>query len=314
MLTTPHPLACVQQGKERRRRVWGRVRSRFLAGFLALYACILAYAAWVAQQPSGRYTSIEHARRIAPVFLAPLLALAVHTVFAQLHAAMDRRADKQIAALQSRLRKTISELKDSTRFQRTQALLEKFDPDLQLARAAPPGGPEGAPNRNTTAANRAAVAAAGAAAGAGAKVSSALGQLWSQAANTLMAEDPMMVHMLQQAQQHTAALERENEELRRRLGLPFPRIPEPLVPWEGDQSDGQAAGAGGGSSIAAEEQTPLLPAALAAQPAKEVGGVTLSSAVAEGAAGKAVEEHIEDREVGGEEGFVMLRRRTTQVP
>jgi hypothetical protein len=213
----------LQEGKVRRRRVWAQIRSRLMAGFLSSYFCALAYAAWVVQQPAGTYAPAAHAKRIAPVFLGPALTFAVHALAAQVHALLDRRADKQIAALQTRLRKTVADLKDSTRFQRTQALLQKYDPDY--APPAPPpqapgpgrGGPAGLP---ATIAGMAASAAGGVVSATGARVSSAVGQLWDHMATSLIAVDPALVHMLQQAQQAAEALERENAELRRRLGLP----------------------------------------------------------------------------------------------
>ena len=51
-------------------------------------------------------------------------------------------------------------------------------------------------------------------------LSSALGQIFSTAAGTLIADEPMMVAMLKDAQSKAQELERENEELRRRLGMP----------------------------------------------------------------------------------------------
>lgn len=262
----------MQDGKRRRRAWLGGLRTRFLAVFMSVYFCILAYAAWVVQQPAGTYSSSAHAKRIAPVFAAPALAYALHATVAYLFALLDRRTDKQIRALESKLRKTVSELKDSTRFQRTRALLEKYDPDF----APPPSAatkPDGAaPARAPAAAQRAAGIATAAAAGAGSAVSSALGQLWSHAAQSLIADDPALVHMLQNAQQQAAKLEadnvqllQENYRMRERLGLAHPAAPESPPPEQQLATEQEQQ-----QPVAQEQQRPAAPAAAApevAQPA-----------------------------------------------
>jgi hypothetical protein len=211
---------------------------------------ILAYAAWVMQQPLGKYSSIGHAKRVAPVFIAPIMAYAVFRVTDKLRSLFDRRADAQIKSLKQKLTKMLAELKDSTRYQRTQALIEKYDPEHEQKKMAMAvGAPRGKGNTMTPEqrmlgmkagdvsgnamngrgkltssssgrklADRATSAAAGAVTGAGAVLSSALGQLVSSAANTLIADDPTVVGMLQQAQEQAKQLEAENAELRRLLG------------------------------------------------------------------------------------------------
>lgn len=200
------------------------MQARFLAAFATIYFIILSYAAWVMQQPSGTYTAAQHAKRISAVFIFPAIAFAVYSVFSQLGAWLDRRADAQIKRHEAKLRKSITELKDSTRFERTQEILRKYDPD-----AAPPPQPPNpllqgsggsAKKLQATTSSRAANIAATAVTGAGVKLSSALGQLWSQAAQTLIADDPTLLAALQQAQCHAAELERENIELRSMLKLP----------------------------------------------------------------------------------------------
>ena len=227
------------------------MRSRFAAGFMAIYMIILAYAAWVMQQPMGKYSSTGHAKRVAPAFIAPILAFGVYRVTDRLRSLFDQRADAQIKRLKEKLRKMVAELKDSTRYQRTQALIEKYDPEQQQKMMATRSGAGGAgltpeerklqmqsgngsnPSGSTfngrglvpsssgrKLADRATSAAATAVSGAGAALSSALGQLVSSAAKNLIGDEPMMVEMLKQAQTQARELERENAELRQLLGWP----------------------------------------------------------------------------------------------
>jgi len=211
---------------------------------------ILAYATWVVQQPLGKYSSIDHAKRVAPAFIAPIMAWAVYQVTDRLRSLFDRRADAQIKRLKEKLGKMVAELKDSTRYQRTQALIEKYDPEHQKKMMAgrrdssrgnftpeqqrklagngidAPGGAMNG-NRGLSSssggrklADRATSAAAGAVTGAGMALSSALGQLVSSAAKNLIGDDPTVVSMLNLAQAQAKELERENAELRQMLGLP----------------------------------------------------------------------------------------------
>jgi hypothetical protein len=215
---------------------------------------ILAYAAWVMQQPMGKYSSIGHAKRVAPAFIAPIMAWGVYRVTDGLRSLFDRRADAQIKRLKEKLSKMVAELKDSTRYQRTQALIEKYDPERQQKMMADRGGiggrenftpeqqrklnlqagngtdaPRGAMNGSRglassssgrKLADRATSAAAGAVTGAGIALSSALGQLVSSAAKNLVGDDPTVVSMLNLAQAQAKELERENAELRQMLGWP----------------------------------------------------------------------------------------------
>jgi hypothetical protein len=211
---------------------------------------ILAYAAWVMQQPMGKYSSIGHAKRVAPAFIAPIMAYVVYRVTDRLRSLFDRRADAQITRLKEKLTKMVAELKDSTRYQRTQALIEKYDPEHQqkmMAVGGGGGGRRGGGGFNNAMtpeqqrklsmqqlggrglfpsssgrklADRATSVAAGAVTGAGAALSSALGQLVGSAAKNLIADDPMVVSMLKDAQAKACELEAENAELRRLLGWP----------------------------------------------------------------------------------------------
>lgn len=251
-----------QAGKVRRQRMWTHVNARFVAAFLALYFCILAYAAWVSQQPVGTYTTKEHAKRVSLVFIAPALAYTLHTLLAWLRMLMDKKADRQIAALENRLRKTVTTVKDSMHYDATLRLLRQYDPDYKPPEVvSTPGKPRKGPpiGTSTRAANAAMGLAAQTVQGAGARMLPVVSQLWSHAANTLIgkaqplctdcvgvictdkcalpcecaADDPVLLQLMSEAKHqaevmqgemaaarnYIGELERENRELRHRLGL-----------------------------------------------------------------------------------------------
>ncbi len=178
------------------------------------------------QQPAGTFSPAGHAKRVAPVFLTPAMAWAIFSAADWLRGLADRRADAQMKKLKDKLRKILADLKDSTRYQRTQALLQKYDPDLPPT--PPPGAikANGPKNKKGSAAGRGKPGSGGAtgvvgtaAASAGVALSSALGQMFSTAAEKLIADDPQVVAMLRDAQRRAQALEEENEYLRHQLGM-----------------------------------------------------------------------------------------------
>lgn len=178
-----------------RQRVWSDINARFTAVFFAIYFCILAYAAWVSQQITGTFTTTEHAKRMSLVFIFPTAAYALHVLLSSIKMLLDKKADRQIAALEGRLRKTVSAVKDSTHYEKTLQLLQKYDPDYVPPK--PPGttpfktpGGRGLTKAPSNAGNRAASAAMSLATstmqGAGSRVMPMLSQFWSQAASTLI--------------------------------------------------------------------------------------------------------------------------------
>lgn len=249
----------MQAGKRQRDQVWTHIRARFFAGFMAVYLVILSYAAWVVQQPTGKFTSMGHAKRVAPAFIAPGLAYVLYTVGDKLRALMDRRADKQIGRLETKLRRMVGELKDSTRYQRTQALLQKYDPDQPPPSPAPQHGRlvgPNSPSKLMTPRGRAAAAAATAVTGAGAALSSALGQVFGHLADKLIADDPMLINTLQEVQGKVVQLEErnkwleiENSQLRAEKGLPPRALFSPREAGLNivDGAAGNSSGAAGGA-------------------------------------------------------------------
>jgi hypothetical protein len=204
---------------------------RLGVGFVATYVAILAYAAWTLQRPQGTYTAGEQARRVAPVFVAPAVAYALRALLQRLVSILNKAADRHIAALQERQHKALADLKDSTRYEKTLALLKKYDPNY-----APPTAPAsaagqrrgggGRPSALAAPVGRAAALAAQTAHGAGGLLFPLLSQAWARAADTLIADDPVLVDLLRQAREQEGAmrqqllgLQAENEALRRRLGI-----------------------------------------------------------------------------------------------
>ena len=225
--------------------MWRHVQRRFFAAFLSIYAVILAYAAWVTRQPAGRYTSSQHATRVMPVFLAPGIAYAIYHVLIYLQQFIDSRMEKKIKNNENKLKKVVCELKDSSRYDKTLELLKKYDPDYMPAGVQQQIGGDGVSgvarlNQKSMAGKATAAAMATAAHSielAGSKLMPVMGRLWSHAAENLIADDPVMLTLLKEAQteldglrqrvMHAEAMavqfELENQELRHKLGLPVTR-------------------------------------------------------------------------------------------
>ncbi|KAL4443516.1 hypothetical protein ABPG75_011253 [Micractinium tetrahymenae] len=252
-----------------RAKAWAAIRARFWRGFAAAYAVILAWAAYVNRQPLGTYTHAQQAARVAPAFLAPLAAWLAHRLLGWLQRLLDRRGAARARQLEAKLRKQVTELKDSTRYDRTLALLQKYDPDYappKPQRVASARGPAASQQQGAAAATAgglparaagAAVNVAGSALqGAGSRLFPLLGQLYSQAAGTLIADGPVMLGLLRDAQQQSnilrhrlmdaearaIALLQANIALKQQLGLPTEEEQAALAAWTG--SGGKAAGAG----------------------------------------------------------------------
>lgn len=137
---------------------------------------------------------------------------------------------------------------DSTRFDKTQKLLEKYDPDY--APPAPPPQlmpPPGKVARGGGAARSGVMGSAGGVAaatlsGAGSRIGPVLGDLWGRVADRLIADDPTALGLVQEAQREADMLKQrlveaegvmqylhhENNTFRHQLGLP--PAPELRVP------------------------------------------------------------------------------------
>ena len=122
----------------------------------------------VIQQPAGTYTPQQHSLRVAPLFAEPILAFLLYYVILGAMHLWDKRDKRRVDVLSKKLRKMVSELKvsytfllswissvvpiqvlpcrahsnvtgcfgrihvvsqDSTRYEKTAKLLERFDPD-----------------------------------------------------------------------------------------------------------------------------------------------------------------------------------------
>eukprot|EP00891_Asterochloris_glomerata_P002599 jgi/Astpho2/2599/Aster-x0543 len=226
---------------------------------VGVFGILLAYAAWVIRQPAGMFTARGHALRVAPVILEPVAAVLLHHLMLWLLTLRDQRIANRLKHLEQRRRKILTELKDSTRYQKTQALLEKYDPEYV------PPSPRGAgqmshafaspePRKRQLAggaggATPASVLKTGFGA-AGSRVMPLLG-----AVANLVGDNPELQGALQAARSDAEALRQrvgrltlENRELRARLGEPTDGDADE-APLEGDEAaQAQYAGSedGGG--------------------------------------------------------------------
>jgi len=222
--------------------MWKHVRNRFWATFLAIYAIIIAYGAWVARQPPGVFTPSQHAARVLPVFIAPALAYIVYYSLSYVFKLLDRWTLRKINHSERRLKKVLNELKDSSRYDKTLQLLKKYDPDylpvpppiitnnnnnnksMSLRKMVFRGGGNspianngiggtitGAGVSSQSLASKATAAAYATVGRASSKVMPVMAQLWNHAAENLIADDPVMMELLREAKA-------ESDMLRHRLG------------------------------------------------------------------------------------------------
>ncbi|DBA73731.1 TPA: hypothetical protein ACH3X2_009707 [Trebouxia sp. C0005] len=95
----------------------------------ALFVVIALFAAWVLRQPEGTYTPQEHALRVSPILIEPLSAYSLHCIIQGLLKIRDKRLTRRLVSLETKMKRMIHDLKDSTRYDKTQKLLEKYDPE-----------------------------------------------------------------------------------------------------------------------------------------------------------------------------------------
>ncbi|KAG1662051.1 hypothetical protein FOA52_005298 [Chlamydomonas sp. UWO 241] len=250
-------------------------------GIVTLAPCI-AWVAWL-RQSTAAYTVAGYFMRTTLPFLAPLLAFALAFALGWLLWLAERREDSSIKKLEGSKKKLIKELKDSTNFEKTMALLKKYDPEQQVALRAQTqselraGGGRGQPVGG--------VPPPPPPAGQKGAARVLLGAFDSLAAKCGMGNDPRMFDELRRVQTAAVALKAENDALRSALNAVCARHDEapPCVPsfvaMEGppQQVGGGGAADDGGAQMAQRHASYLgdgdsAPAAASASSAQPPGG------------------------------------------
>lgn len=231
-----------QAREARRSAAFSRLRTRSLLGFLLLYAAIAYRAAVALRAPPGVYSAREHASRVAPALFGPIVFLALRRAADGLDEALAARTRRKLSRLEKRKLSLIEDLKDSSRFERTFAILKKYDPawvQREMRKAGADAANEwGTPaaGRKTRGGARGAARAAGAwpgtapaggaplqleaapsAAAPGSRLLPLLSSALSRAATSLIADDPTALEMLREAQEEAAGLRAEVERRGQRL-------------------------------------------------------------------------------------------------
>eukprot|EP00884_Botryococcus_braunii_P000842 jgi/Botrbrau1/10759/Bobra.180_2s0024.1 len=119
----------LQKRRSDRKQTLGHVTTAtFRYGSIGfVFAALLA--AWVQQQPDGTFTTREHSLLVLPLFIEPAVAYLVYEMCHHLIEWRDAGDVSRLNMLQGKLRKMVTTLKDSTRFAKTQKLLQEYDPD-----------------------------------------------------------------------------------------------------------------------------------------------------------------------------------------
>ena len=190
-----------------------------------------AVAAAAVRAPPGAHTPAAHAARVAPLFLVPVLVVALLTLVNAATRLLNARDAASLIKARSRLARAVAELKDATRHDKTARLLARYDPATAARRHQAAAAAAQSPKRHTrpTPATRGPAALATAAlATAGNALLPALDRLaagvvgdspeLTSALADARREAAALRGALASAQRAAAALAAENEGLRRKLG------------------------------------------------------------------------------------------------
>lgn len=115
--------------KDSRLAIRSRVGQFVAVWSTVIFVFIAIFAAWVHRQPEGTYTAQEHAVRVSPILIEPICAYSLHCTIQWLLRIRDKRLGHRLNTLQTKMKRLVHDLKDSTRYDKTQKLLEKYDPE-----------------------------------------------------------------------------------------------------------------------------------------------------------------------------------------
>ncbi|KAK9813899.1 hypothetical protein WJX73_003957 [Symbiochloris irregularis] len=140
----------LQDKVENRQKNLAAVEGTIFMYGLAGFAIAAGVAIWALQQPAGVLSSRQHFMSVLPMFVEPIGAYALYVFWNTLQSVLGKRDKARLAAAEAKLRKMITELKDTTHYQKTLSILSKYDPDFvppsplpMMGKAEPrtPGGP-----------------------------------------------------------------------------------------------------------------------------------------------------------------------------
>lgn len=162
------------------------------------------------RQPVGSLTYAQHVVRVLPVFVLPLVGYLVFRCMALGARIIINYTDRQISRAKKQQAKILDGLKDAMRFEKTHKILIKYDTEYRgkVTRQVPTATEK---KVKILPVGSTALATVGE---AGIRLSSALGQLWGKAADTLISDDPALINLLRTAQSQAQILEAENMQLK----------------------------------------------------------------------------------------------------
>lgn len=203
--------------------------------------CIALLIAAYLQQVESR-SWINKTATILGALALPALSVLLHRGVQSVLRWREVKDERFLKKLMDSKRKMVKELKDSTRFDRTMALIKKYDPDEQALNSSPrardiaaganglrrrPSVPrtQGAPTTPDSSTGAmimrpaavAATAAANAAAGVAAGTGKMLMPMFEQLASNLIADNPVLMEEARRAHQEAQSFKHENSLLRQQL-------------------------------------------------------------------------------------------------
>ncbi|GAX77734.1 hypothetical protein CEUSTIGMA_g5177.t1 [Chlamydomonas eustigma] len=114
--------------RNQRNRSWGTCSSKCIQiSYVFMIACI-ARIAYLKQQYNETLSTSSYFKMTAAPFLVPSVLYSMGKILLWLLKLLEAREDKQLKKLDDVKKKLIQDLKDSTKFEKTMALLKKYDP------------------------------------------------------------------------------------------------------------------------------------------------------------------------------------------
>uniref|UniRef100_A0A7S3R4D5 Uncharacterized protein n=1 Tax=Dunaliella tertiolecta TaxID=3047 RepID=A0A7S3R4D5_DUNTE len=180
----------------------------------------IGHLVWLNRLPAGAMSIQQHITRSALSIMIPFATFIIHSAFGKMISMFESRDNKMLQRLHDSKKKMVQDLKDSTRFEKTMALIRKYSPEDQASLAP---SPQPVPLPITPATKRMKQQGLpfptppsqllSAAAGAG----KALFPMFDSLATNMIGDNPQLVAHLRQTQAQLAAEQQRNAALMQQI-------------------------------------------------------------------------------------------------
>ncbi|KAF5834834.1 hypothetical protein DUNSADRAFT_8374 [Dunaliella salina] len=98
----------------------------------------IGHLVWLNRMPAGALPVQQHITRSALSVIVPLATFILHSAFGKIVSLFESRDNSMLKRLYDSKKKMVQDLKDSTRFEKTMALIRKYSPEDQASLAPSP--------------------------------------------------------------------------------------------------------------------------------------------------------------------------------